>query len=163
MAKLKYDRPINMDFGGDRKVTIPNDEVWKVTTKDGNTQLSQKLYGGGTHSAMGLSQASRSSTSRSKRLHGGGAPWLRNLSLIDRLSLKTWAQEVQLCLRMKFGKFHHPSLRVVNQWMHLYSDQPIQACIFLQEDAVLTAEYILPASRLNSWEFNGEEGVTLYA
>ena len=46
MAKLKYDRPINMDFGGDRKVTIPNDEVWKVTTKDGNTQLSQKLYGG---------------------------------------------------------------------------------------------------------------------
>ena len=47
MAKLKYDRPINMDFGGDRKVTIPNDEVWKVTTKDGNTQLSQKLYGGG--------------------------------------------------------------------------------------------------------------------
>lgn len=47
MAKLKYDRPINIVSGSNRRITIPNDEVWKVTTKDGSGPESQKLYGGG--------------------------------------------------------------------------------------------------------------------
>lgn len=47
MAKLKYDRPINIDPKNSQKVTVPNDEVWKVTTKDGSGPESQKLYGGG--------------------------------------------------------------------------------------------------------------------
>ncbi len=46
MAKLKYDRPINIDPKNSQKVTVPNDEVWKVTTKDGSGPESQKLYGG---------------------------------------------------------------------------------------------------------------------
>lgn len=47
MAKLKYDRPINIDSGSDRNITIPNDEVWKVTTREGDVPASPKLYGGG--------------------------------------------------------------------------------------------------------------------
>lgn len=46
MAKLKYDRPINIDSGSDRNITIPNDEVWKVTTREGDVPASPKLYGG---------------------------------------------------------------------------------------------------------------------
>ena len=52
MAKLKYDRPINVNAGKSQFVTIPKDEVWKVTVTsniDGADPLTN-LYGGGTHS-----------------------------------------------------------------------------------------------------------------
>ena len=49
MAKLKYDRVINVEIGSNKNVEIPNDEVWRVTTKSnvGGTNPSTKLYGGG--------------------------------------------------------------------------------------------------------------------
>ena len=47
MAKLKYDRPINIGLRNGQNVTIPNDEVWKITTKDASEIESTKLYGGG--------------------------------------------------------------------------------------------------------------------
>lgn len=49
MAKLKYDRPINVNAGKGQFVTIPKDEVWKVTVTsniDGADPLTN-LYGGG--------------------------------------------------------------------------------------------------------------------
>ena len=51
MAKLKYDRVINVEIGSNKNVEIPNDEVWRVTTKSnvGGTNPSTKLYGGGVH------------------------------------------------------------------------------------------------------------------
>lgn len=31
MAKLKYDRGINLDLAGREFATVPDDEIWKVT------------------------------------------------------------------------------------------------------------------------------------
>lgn len=48
MAKLKYDRPINVNAGKSQFVTIPKDEVWKVTVTsniDGAEPFTN-LYGG---------------------------------------------------------------------------------------------------------------------
>lgn len=49
MAKLKYDRPINISARSSSRVQIPNDEVWKVTTSPHNSNVDAfvKLYGGG--------------------------------------------------------------------------------------------------------------------
>lgn len=48
MAKLKYDRPINISARSSSRVQIPNDEVWKVTTSPHNSNVDAfiKLYGG---------------------------------------------------------------------------------------------------------------------
>ncbi len=54
MAKLKYDRPIYMRLINTAKATIPEGEVWKVTTNtasnatltDASTPITN-LYGGG--------------------------------------------------------------------------------------------------------------------
>lgn len=51
MAKLKYDRPINIPLKEDMKVTVPNDEVWRVTARtnvsSGVHEFTTNLYGGG--------------------------------------------------------------------------------------------------------------------
>lgn len=50
MAKLKYDRPLNISFTKGTKVTVPKDEVWKITAEiDRGSNLkgiSSNLYGG---------------------------------------------------------------------------------------------------------------------
>lgn len=44
MAKLKFDRSINLDLKSDNGITVPKDEVWKVTigidTRDNHSALS---------------------------------------------------------------------------------------------------------------------------
>lgn len=50
MAKLKYDRPLNIPFEKGTQVTVPKDEVWKITAKidTGNhsQEIATNLYGG---------------------------------------------------------------------------------------------------------------------
>lgn len=48
MAKLKYDRVICVDQKKNSFVSVPKDEVWKITTKSnvGGIDPSTKLYGG---------------------------------------------------------------------------------------------------------------------
>ena len=46
MAKLKYDRVINISLTGKNVATIPKDEVWKVSIGPGYGSRSN-LYGGG--------------------------------------------------------------------------------------------------------------------
>ena len=53
MAKLKYDRPINMRLTNSARGTIPDGEVWKVTTGALNNESATttdnprtNLYGG---------------------------------------------------------------------------------------------------------------------
>lgn len=76
MAKLKYDRPINIALNSSGKAMIPTDEVWKVTTTssvDGAEPFTN-LYGGGTHSihetSQGPYQASPSNISTSSAKEG---------------------------------------------------------------------------------------------
>lgn len=45
MAKLKYDRVINISLTGKNVATIPKDEVWKVSIGPGYGSRSN-LYGG---------------------------------------------------------------------------------------------------------------------
>lgn len=51
MAKLKYDRPINIPFPEGTEVTVPKDEVWKITaeinTGNHSQEIATNLYGGG--------------------------------------------------------------------------------------------------------------------
>lgn len=51
MAKLKYDRLLNIPFEDGTQVTVPKDEVWKITAQiDRGSNLrgiSTNLYGGG--------------------------------------------------------------------------------------------------------------------
>lgn len=47
MAKLKYDRPINISMQQNQTVTIPKDEVWKVSTDTEGSSVPTKLFGGG--------------------------------------------------------------------------------------------------------------------
>ncbi len=63
MAKLKYDRPINMRLTNSARVTIPDGEVWKVTTGALNNESATttdnprtNLYGG-VHLQRGLQSA----------------------------------------------------------------------------------------------------------
>ncbi len=50
MAKLKYDRPLNIPFTKGTQVTVPKDEVWKLTAETdiagGVHGISTNLYGG---------------------------------------------------------------------------------------------------------------------
>lgn len=50
MAKLKYDRPINIPFTEGTQVTVPKGEVWKLTAEidrsGGVRVISTNLYGG---------------------------------------------------------------------------------------------------------------------
>lgn len=50
MAKLKYDRLLNIPFEDGTQVTVPKDEVWKITAQiDRGSNLrgiSTNLYGG---------------------------------------------------------------------------------------------------------------------
>lgn len=164
MAKLKYDRPINIDSGSDRNITIPNDEVWKVTTREGDVPASPKLYGGGTHSVMGLFPASPSSTSTSKRRRGGDAPWLKNLSLIDRcrLSLKKIAR--LLFLQVKCGKYvpTNAAMTLICSYMMETFAQSIELLVRVRCLKALVA-HLSQASLLKSSSNNIVEGVTLYA
>lgn len=47
MAKLKYDRPINIGLGKNKYVTVPEGEVWKVSTRQSVNAFATNLYGGG--------------------------------------------------------------------------------------------------------------------
>ncbi len=47
MAKLKYDRVINISLTGKNVATIPKDEVWKVSIGPGYGGPRANLYGGG--------------------------------------------------------------------------------------------------------------------
>lgn len=46
MAKLKYDRPINIGLGKNKYVTVPEGEVWKVSTRQSVNAFATNLYGG---------------------------------------------------------------------------------------------------------------------
>ena len=78
MAKLKYDRPINITLNASGSTMVPKGEVWKVSTNaygDGS-EYHTNLYGGGIQSpltpALGphTSQASPSNTSKSSAKEG---------------------------------------------------------------------------------------------
>lgn len=47
MAKLKYDRPINVDTSSGRTIYVPDNEVWKVTADERNLGPTTNIYGGG--------------------------------------------------------------------------------------------------------------------
>lgn len=81
MAKLKYDRPINISMRQYQTVTIPKDEVWKVSTDTEGSSAPTKLFGGGRASAAAIQvfldpmeypkfPASPSSTSTSSVVEG---------------------------------------------------------------------------------------------
>ena len=171
MAKLKYDRPINISARSSSRVQIPNDEVWKVTTSPHNSNVDAfiKLYGGGTVSTskiqMELYPASPSSTSKSKRVHGGGAPWLENLFSIERFgSLKNemrklwsqttscgkWVSEIVAPLRLTCKI----RILVVLARSELLVEAPRSNCRAIQCSRV---------SLLKSSNNRAAEGVTLYA
>lgn len=61
MAKLKYDRPINITLNASGSTMVPKGEVWKVSTNaygDGS-EYHTNLYGGGyTISTPSSSRAS---------------------------------------------------------------------------------------------------------
>lgn len=177
MAKLKYDRLLNIPFEDGTQVTVPKDEVWKITAQiDRGSNLkgiSTNLYGGGTNSTVGVlevpllemySPASPSSTSTSKRRHGGGAPWLRNLSLTDRcrLSLKKIAR--LLFLQAKCGKYvpGNAQMTLICSYMMETFAQSIELLVRVRCLRASVAR-LSPASLLRSASNNIVEGVTLYA
>ena len=177
MAKLKYDRPINMRLTNSARVTIPDGEVWKVTTGALNNESATttdnprtNLYGGGTSSKRAtkrhrcISQAPPSRPSTSKRLHGGGTPWLRNLSLTDRcrLSLKKIAR--LLFLQAKCGKYvpTNAAMTLICSYMMETFAQSIELLVRVRCLRASVAR-LSPASLLRSASNNIVEGVTLYA
>ena len=44
MAKLKFDRSINLDLKSNNKMTVPKDEVWKVTIGVDTREKNASLY-----------------------------------------------------------------------------------------------------------------------
>lgn len=171
MAKLKYDRVINISARSSSRVQIPNDEVWKVTTSPHNSNVDAfvKLYGGGTVSKskiqMELYQASPSNTSKSKRLHGGGAPWLRNLFLTGRFGLRD-LEAASLSRMEKFGNWATVGARKTTWlWWRVFLTLKARSTALLEEDqsSIYRRALFLPASLLRSWRNNVVEGVTLYA
>ena len=54
MAKLKYDRVINISLTGKNVATIPKDEVWKVSIGPGYGGPRANLYGGGVQFRSGF-------------------------------------------------------------------------------------------------------------
>lgn len=48
MAKLKYDRPININLSESASTRVPNGEVWKVSTDESSdgSGANTNLYGG---------------------------------------------------------------------------------------------------------------------
>lgn len=182
MAKLKYDRPLNIPFTKGTQVTVPKDEVWKLTAETdiagGVHGISTNLYGGGTNSTAGdtdplpemYSPASPSSTSTSKQLHGGGAPWLRDLFSIDRWQFLQRLMMSLLCRMVKFGKQLFATMAP--------SERRMSSSIVILEQILRTNYIILlwarvqkfgasitrlsPVSLLKSWRNNVVEGVALY-
>lgn len=173
MAKLKYDRPINILRGSDTSVKIPKDEVWKVTVTPGKPDVggvvlppSVKLYGGGTNSIQGTPKvsclASPSSISTSKRNHGGDSPWLKDLSSIGR-SVSDFPDNNMLRFRRtKCGKllFHRVAIQTRLKPLPLQQQHKHG---FWEAGAKCLKAPISPASPLRSWRNNDVEGVTLYA
>lgn len=175
MAKLKYDRPINITLNSSGRAMIPKGEVWKVFTNiygDASGCLTN-LYGGGIHSKLPpalrpyTSQASPSNTSKSKRIHGGDSPWLENLFSIERFGSRETNRRTSWYRKVNCGK--------------LVSEAALEASRFTCPTRILTALTLgigfLPearrskwekyhystASLLRSWKNNEVEGVTLYA
>lgn len=164
MAKLKYDRPINIGLGKNKYVTVPEGEVWKVSTRQSVNAFATNLYGGGTHSlrtAQRLAyQASPSSTSKSKRIHGGDSPWLENLFSTD---LFGWSQNPQWKLmypKTRFGNYAL-QIRITSiRSIPIHTNVLLAAAPKLRQHQQMPAS---PASLLKSSSNDDVEGVTLYA
>ena len=169
MAKLKYDRPINLYLNEGQTTKVPADEVWAVTHDFGTkSKDGTNVYGGGSSSNSAATQplpASPSSTSKSKRVHGGGAPWLENLFSIERFgSLKNemrklwsqttscgkWVSEIVAPLRLTCKI----RILVVLARSELLVEAPRSNCRAIQCSRV---------SLLKSSNNRAAEGVTLYA
>lgn len=72
MAKLKYDRPINVDTSSGRTIYVPDNEVWKVTADERNLGPTTNIYGGGIDSSVRrLSLVSPLSISTTRRAMEG--------------------------------------------------------------------------------------------
>lgn len=173
MAKLKCDRPIDIELTGENVATIPKDEVWKVSIGLGSN-VRTNLFGGGTNSkrVQGprgcIYPASPSSTSTSKRLHGGDAPWLKGLFSTDRLTCSLVAIKMLRCRVMKYGVCAYiwvrPMIPRIRRQRRCFLTQATHSTI-LQLAAVVFSrdKTIFPGSPLKSWRNNAAEGVTLYA
>ncbi len=172
MAKLKYDRPINFPGRLNTKVTIPDDEVWKVTTYPTISSLDSctKLYGGGTASTVQIhlagSPASPSNTSKSKRLHGGDSPWLENLFSIGRFGSKQNNHRVLWYRKTSCGKLvTRPAIALGFVYLSRIFTLLTLGIEFLPEAwrSKCRKRQHSAASPLRSWRNNTVEGVTLYA
>lgn len=172
MAKLKYDRPINVNAGKSQFVTIPKDEVWKVTVTsniDGAEPFTN-LYGGGTHSihetSQGPYQASPSSTSKSNRIHGGDSPCLENLFSIGRFGSKQNNHRVLWYRKTSCGKLvTSPAIDLGLAYLSRIFTLLTLGIEFLPEArrSKCGKRQHSAASPLRSWRNNAAEGVTLYA
>lgn len=170
MAKLKYDRPINIGLGKNKYVTVPEGEVWKVSTRQSVNAFATNLYGGGTHSlrtAQRLAyQASPSSTSKSKRLHGGGTPWLENLFSIGRFGSKQNNHRVLWYRKTSCGKLvTSPAIDLGLAYLSRIFTLLTLGIEFLPEAwrSKCGKRQHFAASPLKSWRNSVVEGVTLYA
>lgn len=174
MAKLKYDRPINITLNASGSTMVPKGEVWKVSTNaygDGS-EYHTNLYGGGIQSplppALGpqTSQASPSNTSRSKRVHGGDSPWLRNLFSIGRFGSKQNNHRVLWYRKTSCGKLvTSPAIDLGLAYLSRIFTLLTLGIEFLPEAwrSKCGKRQHSAASPLRSWRNNAVEGVTLYA
>lgn len=174
MAKLKYDRPINITLNASGSTMVPKGEVWKVSTNaygDGS-EYHTNLYGGGIQSplppALGphTSQASPSNTSKSKRLHGGGTPWLENLFSIGRFGSKQNNHRVLWYRKTSCGKLvTSPAIDLGLAYLSRIFTLLTLGIEFLPEAwrSKCGKRQHSAASPLRSWRNNAVEGVTLYA
>ena len=174
MAKLKYDRPINITLNSSGRAMIPKGEVWKVFTNlygDASENLTN-LYGGGIHSKLPpalrpyTSQASPSNTSKSKRIHGGDSPWLRNLFSIGRFGSKKnkhrelWYRTTS-CGKLVTSPAIDLGLVYLSRIFTLLT-LGIEFLLEARQSKWRKCQYSA-ASLLKSWKNNAVEGVTLYA
>lgn len=166
MAKLKYDRPLHIIVSLNQLITVPKDEVWKVTINATEKIVGYyaNLYGGGTQSTQETSmpplQASPSNTSKSKQLHGGGAPWLRNLFLTDHFGSP---QDPIRKLPYRKTRSGNWVLRASERLMSQALPVPQIVSSEAAQKSLPQLSLAFPASPLRSWRNNTVEGVTLYA
>lgn len=170
MAKLKYDRPFNIVLSSGQKATIPADEVWAVAFGVGSKlESGTTVRGGSSRSNPPATQplpASLSNTSKSKRVHGGGAPWLRNLFLIGRFgsqkikNRRLWYRKTS-CGKWVSGAAVPMVFTCPNRILTLQALRK-DFLAGAQQSKCRKSQYLLAPS-LRSWRNSAVEGVTLYA
>lgn len=173
MAKLKYDRVINISLTDKNVATIPKDEVWKVSIGPGYGGSRANLYGGGTISKWiqgprgCLYPVSPSNTSKSKRLHGGDSSWLRNLFSIGRFGSQKVKNRVLWYRKTSYGKWDMDAALEVSRFT---CPTRILTLLTLGIEFLPEAQrsewrkcQCSTASPLESWRNNAVEGVILYA